>query len=203
MMNRCPGSLAGTPTLKIKKCPECGSEVEVFSNDVQVECDHCGFTVYNDLESCIQWCKYAKYCVGEELYKKLKRQRVAFIGVDNAARSVLAEALAKEMNTSPKLGFVSAGVSPVEVVDLETVKVLGEENITWRGKPKDVKRIGPVDIFVLMGPEVELPAELEKPAVIKWDIPDPRGKEPAEYRRVVQVLKQKIAELIQEVGQDG
>jgi len=74
MFDKCPGAIGiRTPTLKIKKCPECGGEVEVFSNDVQVKCDKCGFAVYNDLESCIQWCKYAKECVGEEVYKKLKR----------------------------------------------------------------------------------------------------------------------------------
>ncbi|MCL6611974.1 MAG: hypothetical protein K6T66_10605 [Peptococcaceae bacterium] len=203
MLNRCPGSLAGTPTLKIKKCPECGNEVEVFSNDVKVDCDKCGFTVYNDLESCIQWCKYAKYCVGEDLYRKLKRFRVAFVGVENAVRSVLAEALAKEINTSPKLGFVSAGVSPGSAVDQGAVDALGAEGIAWRGKPKDLSRIGAADIYVLLGPEVDLPPGLEKARVIRWDIPDPRGKDPAGYRRVINILREKIADLIREVDENG
>ncbi len=74
MFDKCPGAAnIGTPTLSIKKCPECGKEVEVFSTDVEVMCSNCGFTVYNDLESCIQWCKYAEECVGEEQYKKLKK----------------------------------------------------------------------------------------------------------------------------------
>jgi len=73
MFDRCPGAAnLRTPTLKIKKCPKCGAEVEVFSNDLKVECDSCGFVIYNDLELCINWCKFAKECVGEELYKKLK-----------------------------------------------------------------------------------------------------------------------------------
>ncbi|MFZ5633332.1 MAG: low molecular weight phosphatase family protein [Bacillota bacterium] len=202
MLNRCPGSLAGTPTLKIKKCPECGNEVEVFSNEVKVNCEKCGFAVYNDVESCIQYCKYAKYCVGEELYKKLKRKKVAFVGVDNAVRSVMAEALAKEINSSPRLGFVSAGVRPAAAADTGAVEALGAENITWRGRPKDLVRIGAVDVFVLMGPEVELPAEMEKAGIIRWDIPDPRGKDPAEYRRVVNILKEKISRLIREVGEN-
>jgi len=41
---------------------------------MQVECSNCGLTIYNDLESCVQWCKYAKECVGEELYKKLMKK---------------------------------------------------------------------------------------------------------------------------------
>ena len=34
-------------------------------------CPNCGFVVYNDKLSCVQWCKYAKQCVGEETYEKL------------------------------------------------------------------------------------------------------------------------------------
>jgi DNA-directed RNA polymerase subunit RPC12/RpoP len=58
-----------TPTLTIKVCPECGSEVEIFSNEIKVKCT-CGFVVFNDVVSCIQWCKHAKECVGEEMYQR-------------------------------------------------------------------------------------------------------------------------------------
>lgn len=72
MYDRCPGA-AGvrTPTLTIKKCPSCGEEIEVFSNDISVTCSKCGFKVYNDIASCVQSCRYAKECVGEELYNRL------------------------------------------------------------------------------------------------------------------------------------
>jgi len=68
----CPGAgnIKGTPTLKVKRCPECGKEVEVFSTDMQVECP-CGFIVYNDVQSCVKWCKAARECVGEEMYRQL------------------------------------------------------------------------------------------------------------------------------------
>lgn len=203
MFDRCPGSLAGTPTIKIKKCPECGNEVELFSNDVKAKCDKCGFDIYSDVESCIQWCKYAKACVGEELYKKLKRYRVAFVGVENAVRSVLAEALAKDINTSPKLGFVSAGTSPADCVDPVVVEVLAAENIIWNGKPRHLARIGLADIFVLMGLEVKLPGELAKIRMSQWNIANPVGKGLSDYRQVVDVLKIKIAELIKEVEKNG
>jgi len=73
MFDKCPGAAnIRTPTLTIKKCPECGAEVEIFSTDMKAECDNCGFTIYTDLQSCIQWCKYAEKCLGEELYQKLK-----------------------------------------------------------------------------------------------------------------------------------
>ena len=73
--DKCPGAdFIRTPTLEIKKCPQCGKEVEIFSNEMQVKCRNCGFTIYNDLESCVQWCCYARECVGDELYKRLKKK---------------------------------------------------------------------------------------------------------------------------------
>ena len=75
MPDHCPGAAnLRTPTLAVKKCPRCGEEVELFSNDISVKCK-CGFVVYNDIESCIQWCKHAKECVGEEMYNKLMAQK--------------------------------------------------------------------------------------------------------------------------------
>jgi predicted RNA-binding Zn-ribbon protein involved in translation (DUF1610 family) len=72
VLDHCPGAAnIRTPTLSIKKCPQCGNEVEIFSNDVEVACDNCGFVIYNDILSFVQWCKYAKECVGEETYRKI------------------------------------------------------------------------------------------------------------------------------------
>ncbi len=76
VFDRCPGAAnIRTPTLLIKKCPQCGDEVELFSNDVKVACSRCGFVVWNDIASCVQWCKYAKECVGEEMYRKLTEKK--------------------------------------------------------------------------------------------------------------------------------
>ena len=76
MLDKCPGAAnMRTPTLKIKKCPECSGEVEMFSTDIKVKCNNCSFIVYNNIESCILWCKYAKECVGEKLYHKMKNAK--------------------------------------------------------------------------------------------------------------------------------
>ena len=75
MFDKCPGaSNLHTPTIELKTCPECSAEVEIFSTDMQVACPKCGFTIFNDLESCIQWCEYAKECVGEETYERLMKK---------------------------------------------------------------------------------------------------------------------------------
>lgn len=60
-----------TPTIHEKICPNCGSVIELFSIDTEVACETCGFVAYNDTLSCVQWCKYAKQCVGEEMYSHM------------------------------------------------------------------------------------------------------------------------------------
>jgi NADH pyrophosphatase NudC (nudix superfamily) len=74
MLGGCHGTdKLKTPTLDIKICPQCGNEIELFSIDTEMACDSCGYVVYNDIQSCVKWCKYAKLCVGEELYNKLMK----------------------------------------------------------------------------------------------------------------------------------
>ena len=69
-MSGCQGK-PRTPTILEKICPNCGSEIELFSIDSQRACEHCGFVAYNDTLSCVQWCKYARQCVGDEMYEKM------------------------------------------------------------------------------------------------------------------------------------
>lgn len=76
MKFECPGTAnIRTPVLEIRECPECGGEVEIFSTDMKVNCPSCGFTIFNDLASCVSYCKYARECIGEELYLKLKEEK--------------------------------------------------------------------------------------------------------------------------------
>ena len=75
MFDKCPGvSKILMPTIKIRKCPQCGEEVEVVSSDMQTECPKCNFVIYNDVTSCVQWCQYARECVGDETYERLKKK---------------------------------------------------------------------------------------------------------------------------------
>lgn len=70
---KCPGAAnIRTSSIEIKICPECGEEVEIFSDEKSAKCSNCGFVIFNDVQSCVQWCKYARECVGEELFNKLK-----------------------------------------------------------------------------------------------------------------------------------
>ncbi len=70
MLEGCQGK-PRTPTIIEKVCPQCGSIIELFSIDTQMPCENCGFVAYNDTLSCVQWCEYARQCVGDEMYEKM------------------------------------------------------------------------------------------------------------------------------------
>ena len=72
MLDGCQGK-PRTPTIIEKVCPNCGQEIEMFSIDTQMPCEHCGFVAYNDTLSCVQWFQYARKCVGDEMYETMMK----------------------------------------------------------------------------------------------------------------------------------
>ena len=70
MLEGCQGK-PRTPTIIEKVCPQCGHLIELFSIDTQMPCENCGFVAYNDTLSCVQWCQYARKCVGDEMYEHM------------------------------------------------------------------------------------------------------------------------------------
>ncbi len=72
MLDGCQGK-PKTPTIIEKVCPNCGELIELFSIDTQMACEKCGFIAYNDTLSCVQWCEYARKCVGDEMYEQMMK----------------------------------------------------------------------------------------------------------------------------------
>jgi len=69
-LTACPGAAQlKQPEIIEKICPECGREIELFTIDTHMPCE-CTFIAYNDTQSCIKWCAYARECVGDEVYEK-------------------------------------------------------------------------------------------------------------------------------------
>jgi|GEM_PF-314241 uncharacterized protein (DUF2249 family) len=69
---RCPGAATILrPKLEIVNCPDCGAEVERWTDEIKGTCDNCGREIIFDIDSCIEWCEYAKKCVGDEKYEKI------------------------------------------------------------------------------------------------------------------------------------
>jgi len=77
VFNKCPGAAnIRTPIPSCKKCPECGEEVEIWSDELKTKCTNCGATVFReDVPSCIEWCQYAKECIGEKKYNQLMKEK--------------------------------------------------------------------------------------------------------------------------------
>ena len=80
-LNRsCPGSLSlKEPKPEYQVCSRCGYEVEIWTDEFKRRCPQCGGLIVKGRQnSCIDWCQYAKLCVGDETYARImaERQRV-------------------------------------------------------------------------------------------------------------------------------
>jgi DNA-directed RNA polymerase subunit RPC12/RpoP len=72
MTMKCPGRDFKNLTSSLYKCPHCGHEVEIFSDEARFRCSKCGEMVYRDqTPSCISWCASARQCLGEARWKEL------------------------------------------------------------------------------------------------------------------------------------
>lgn len=71
---RCPGQSHRNIKAELHQCPACGYHVEIFSDELMVRCPGCNREVYAKKNpSCIDWCKAAEKCLGQDRYKELKR----------------------------------------------------------------------------------------------------------------------------------
>lgn len=73
MIPKCPGQDDRNIKSESIVCPDCGYKVEIFSDEVKVKCPKCKNLVCRiRLPSCVDWCKSARQCIGEERWRKLK-----------------------------------------------------------------------------------------------------------------------------------
>lgn len=57
--------------LGLYKCPSCGTEVEIFSDEYQVKCYQCGKIICREkLSPCIEWCTSISECIRERRRKE-------------------------------------------------------------------------------------------------------------------------------------
>lgn len=72
-MNKCPGQDSRKARTESIICSNCGYLAEIFSDEIKVKCPECKNPVYRErLPSCVDWCRAAKDCIGEEKWNKLK-----------------------------------------------------------------------------------------------------------------------------------
>lgn len=77
MKNFCPGAkLIRQPAPEIFKCPNCGEEVEIWTDELRGRCSKCGTVVIKEQDqSCLEWCKMARECVGEDAYNNFMKNK--------------------------------------------------------------------------------------------------------------------------------
>lgn len=99
---------------------------------------------------------------------------------------------------------VSAGTQPEEAVSPEAIGVMQEAGVDIsKAKPKSFSDLPDLkfDYLVTMGCEVECPFI---PGVrrIEWNIPDPKGKSLDEFRRVRDIIREKVRELLAQIRRE-
>ena len=101
-----------------------------------------------------------------------------------------------------KVEVYSAGSHPASQIDPLVIEVMKEKGIDLSSRhPKGLNDLPPVemDYLVTMGCEETCPAVLSK-RVIEWDIPDPKGKPIDFYRKVRDLIEEKVKALLIKIG---
>jgi arsenate reductase len=127
------------------------------------------------------------------------KNKIAFICVENARRSQIAQGFAESLGQG-KVEVYSAGSHPASQIDPLVIEVMREKGIDLSSRhPKGLNDLPPVemDYLVTMGCEETCPAVLAK-KIIEWQIPDPKGKPIDEIRRIRDVLEAKVKKLLEE-----
>ncbi len=132
----------------------------------------------------------------------MKRKRVLFACVGNSCRSQMAEAFCRQMGKD--IECASAGSAPEKEVSREAIAVMAEAGIDIAGaRPKGFNDLADLrfDYLVTMGCEVACPF-LPGAKHIPWEIPDPKGKGMDEFRRVREMIREKVRELVGEIERE-
>jgi arsenate reductase len=124
-------------------------------------------------------------------------KRLLFVCVENSNRSQMAEAFARELGGA-EVEAHSAGSRPSGAVNPRAVAAMAElgcDLAAHRSKPLAELPPGPWDAVITMGcgdacPNV--PARLRE----DWEIPDPREMGPAEFRKVRDSIRERVAALL-------
>ena len=77
----CPGSKTiRQPLPEFIKCPFCSQELEIWTDEIKAVCSKCKKTVMRDqATSCLEWCSYAKECVGDQVYDNFMKNKAVSI----------------------------------------------------------------------------------------------------------------------------
>lgn len=125
--------------------------------------------------------------------------KTAFVCTGNSCRSQMAEGFAKHYGDGVIEAY-SAGTHPAGEVNKHAVEVMKEIGIDISGhKPKLLDDIPhEIDVLITMGCGVVCPFVPNRYEA-DWGLPDPAGQQMDEFRRVRDVIRVKVLELIEKV----
>ena len=77
MIVECPGARRfKQPSPEIIKCPYCSGEVEIWTDEAEAVCVNCKKKVRRpEGQNCLDWCKYAKKCAGDDIYNRYMKKK--------------------------------------------------------------------------------------------------------------------------------
>lgn len=130
-------------------------------------------------------------------------KKILFVCVENAARSQMAEAFAKQYGKD-KISAASAGTMPSLEVNPDVVQVMREKGIDMsKNKPKLLTRqlVQEADVIITMGCEAQgfcLAPLLGK--VVDWKLEDPKNKPIGKVREIRDEIERRVKKLISEIA---
>jgi arsenate reductase (thioredoxin) len=126
------------------------------------------------------------------------KKKILFVCVENSNRSQMSEAFARMLG-GDTLEVFSAGSSPSGIINPKAVAAmneLGYDLSTHHSKSlNDVKQFAPFEVVVTMGCGDACPWMPAK-EFVDWQIPDPKNMNSEEFRSVRELIKNKVAELL-------
>ena len=132
------------------------------------------------------------------------RRRVLFVCVENAGRSLMAEAI---FNADPPAGWTaaSAGTRPAASPNPRVLEALHEAGLRPPGHPPQPltpTAVDEADLVVTMGclDDASCPARLKQRPMRDWGLPDPKGMDAAGVRGVRDEIARRISALRTELA---
>ena len=125
--------------------------------------------------------------------------KLLFVCVENSNRSQMSQAFAK-IHGGEKVEAYSAGSKPSGIVNpkaIAAMKELGYDLSAHDSKSlQEVEKFAPFDAVVTMGCGDACPWMPAK-TFIDWQIPDPKEMNETDFRKVRDLIKEKVAGLIE------
>ena len=126
------------------------------------------------------------------------KKKLLFVCIENSNRSQMSEAFAKILGGENIQSF-SAGSSPSGKINpraIASMKELGYDLSTHHSKSlQEIKEFAPFDVVVTMGCGDACPWMPAK-KFIDWEIPDPKEMNETDFRKVRDLIKQKVGGLV-------